>query len=35
MSLRLPYLKGTTEYTHDTLGNLKLETIKNKSVDYK
>ena len=29
MRLRLP-----TEYTYDTLGNLVLETSKNKSVDY-
>ena len=29
-----PYLKGTAEYTYDTLGNLVLDTSKNKSVDY-
>lgn len=27
--------KVLTEYTYDTLGNLKIETIENKSVDYK
>ena len=26
--------KVLTEYTYDTLGNLKIETIENKSVDY-
>lgn len=26
--------KEVTNYTYDTLGNLVLETVKNKSVDY-
>lgn len=26
--------KVVTNYTYDTLGNLVLETVKNKSVDY-